>query len=89
MFDREVKLGELILSELNWSCTMDFIPDVKPETIVQEAPTVYIHPKFKPVVPKVKPRQKKVTRGTNHLPIHQRLEQEEQSYQIPWDNRGY
>ena len=32
-FDREVKLGELILSELNLSCTMDFIPDVKPETI--------------------------------------------------------
>ena len=71
---REVKLGELILSELNLSCTMDFIPDVKPETIVQEAPTVYIHPKFKPVVPKVKPRKREVTRGTNHLPIHQRLE---------------
>ena len=32
-FHREVKLGELILSELKLSCTMDFIPDVKPETI--------------------------------------------------------
>ena len=32
-FDREVKLGELILSELNLSCTMDFITDVKPETM--------------------------------------------------------
>jgi hypothetical protein len=31
--NREVKLGELILSELNLSCTMDFIPDLKPETI--------------------------------------------------------
>ena len=53
LFDTEVKLGDLILSEPNLSYTMDFIPDVKPE--VQEAPTVYIHPKFKPVVPKVKP----------------------------------
>ena len=33
LFDTEVKLGDLILSEPNLSSTMDFIPDVKPETI--------------------------------------------------------